>query len=152
MIRAPGWEGLAGLALGAMLVALAWLDAEHFWLPDPLTASLAGLGVAVGQPLSLTERVVGLAAGFASLWLIAAAYRAVRKREGLGGGDPKLFGAIGAWVGLQGLPLVLLVASIAGLSWVAARMIADRTVSATDRMPFGTFLAIAGFAVWLWQS
>lgn len=155
MIRAPGWEGLAGTLFGATLVALAWLDAEHFWLPDRLTWPLAGAGLiagVAGLTPALADRALGLLAGFLMLAVIAFAYRAVRKRDGLGGGDPKLFGAIGAWLGWQGLPLVLLGASVAGLAWVAARMLGGQRIAASDRVPFGAFLAAAGFAVWLWQS
>ena len=155
MIRAPGAEGLAGTLFGCMLVALAWLDAEHFWLPDKLTFPLAGAGLAAGiagiAP-AFEDRAAGLAVGFGALALVALGYRLIRKRDGLGGGDPKLFGAIGAWLGWQGLPLVLLGASLGGLLWVAARVAVGQRVTASDRVPFGTLLAAAAFAIWLWQS
>ncbi|MEI9850898.1 MAG: prepilin peptidase [Sphingomonas sp.] len=120
-IAAPGADGAALAVFGWLLLALAAIDLAAFWLPDALTGALAAAGLAcglIGMGPPLEDRLIGGAAGFASLWLIAAAYRALRGREGLGGGDPKLFGAIGLWVGAQGLPIVLLLASLMGLAAV----------------------------------
>lgn len=82
------------------------------------------------------------------LWLVAALYRSLRGRVGLGGGDPKLFGAIGLWLGWRALPQVLLVAALAGLAIVLAMALAGRRVTATDRLPLGTLLAGAAFLCW----
>jgi leader peptidase (prepilin peptidase)/N-methyltransferase len=151
-LAVPGPIGAAGALFGWLLLALAALDATEFWLPDPLTLTLALAGLATGllgiQP-SLTDRLIGGVAGFAALWLIAAAYRLIRKREGLGGGDPKLFGAIGLWLGWRMLPVVLLLASLTGLGIVLARLLTGRVVAADDRMPFGALLAIAAYPAWL---
>ena len=149
---APGWEGLAGAGFGWMLLALAVLDIGHLWLPDRLTIPLGLVGLALGftsLPPSLIDRLIGAAAGFLSLALIALLYRIVRKREGLGGGDPKLFGAIGAWLGWAMLPYVLLLASVAGLASVGLAVARGNPVSATARLPFGALLAVAAFPVWL---
>ena len=85
-----------------------------------------------------------------ALWGLAQVYRRVRGREGLGGGDPLLLGAGGAWVGWIGLPSVLLWAAAAALSLVAARFIMRRPMAGTDRLPFGVFLALGVWCVWLW--
>ncbi len=150
--RFPGWPGLAGAMFGWLLVALAALDLLHFWLPDRLTAALALLGLtggAAGLSPALGDRLIGGAAGFALLWAIGAGYQAVRGREGLGAGDPKLFGAIGLWLGWQVLPFVLLGASAAGLG--AALVLALRgRVSADTRLPLGTLMAAAAFPLWLY--
>jgi leader peptidase (prepilin peptidase) / N-methyltransferase len=151
-LAAPGVEGIAGAAFGWLLLLLGALDLTAFWLPDPLTAALAatGLGMGlVGMAPPLEDRLIGGVAGFASLWLVAAAYRTVRGREGLGGGDAKLFAGIGLWLGWQALPLVLLAASLIGLSAVLGLRAGGNRLKATDRLPLGTMLAIAAWALWL---
>ena len=149
---AAGPVALAGAAFGWVLLALAALDLKHWWLPDRLTATLALTGVtagAVGIAPALDERLIGGAAGFAALWGIAAAYERVRGREGMGGGDPKLFGAIGLWLGWRMLPGVLLLASVIGLGWVAWTLARGGRVAATDALPFGVLLAAAAYPAWL---
>jgi leader peptidase (prepilin peptidase) / N-methyltransferase len=150
--RTPGIEGAMGALFGWLLVALGALDLRHFWLPDRLTAAVALLGVAgcfasLGPPA--LDRAIGGVAGFALLWVIGAGYKQVRGREGLGAGDPKLFGAIGLWIGWQALPLVLLGASAAGLGMALMLMLRQR-VTATTRLPLGTLMAAAAFPVWLY--
>lgn len=134
------------------LLLIAVVDAEHFWLPDRLTFPLAATGLIAAAALDerrLVDSIIGAAVGFAALWLLARAYRRLRGREGLGGGDPFLFGAIGAWVGWAGLPSALLWAGLAGLSVVAGRAAAGRPLSGADRLPFGVFLAIGGWLTWM---
>ncbi|MDR6787041.1 leader peptidase (prepilin peptidase)/N-methyltransferase [Sphingomonas sp. BE138] len=150
-LAAPGPAALAGAGLGWLLLVLAVMDARDFWLPDPLVAALA-LVAAAGAwvaPPDMTERAIGGVGGFALLWLIAAAYRRLRGREGLGGGDPKLFGAIGLALGWRMLPAVLLVAGLAGLGWVAVQRVRGRALAADDALPLGTLLAIAAYPAWL---
>ncbi|WP_294253557.1 A24 family peptidase [uncultured Sphingomonas sp.] len=149
---APGVEGVAGAVFGWLLLALAALDLAAFWLPNGLNAALAvvGLGVgATGVGALLPERVIGGIVGFAVLWLVARGYRALRGRQGLGGGDPKLFGAIGCWLGWDNLPMVLLAASLIGLTVVVAMLMAGRHVRPSDRLPFGVMLALGAWVVWL---
>jgi leader peptidase (prepilin peptidase)/N-methyltransferase len=160
------WVELAAVALSATalaiapnvhgaLLALFWLllmppavlDAQHEWLPDPLTLvlALAGLflgGIAVGA--SLSDRLIGGAGGFLALWLIALSYRRSRGREGLGAGDPKLLGAIGLWTGWMALPAILLIAALGGLAVAVAQ-----GRSRLDRLPFGTLLAASAI---LWTA
>lgn len=138
--------------LGWQLLLLAVVDAENFWLPDALTLPLLATGLAAAVLLedrTLPDSVLGAAAGFAGLWLLARAYRFARGREGLGGGDPFLLAAGGAWVGWIGLPSVLLWAALSGLSLVAARILTARAVSGADRLPFGVFLAVGIALTWL---
>jgi leader peptidase (prepilin peptidase) / N-methyltransferase len=149
---APGLIGVAGALFAWMLLLLAVLDIEHFWLPDRLTYLLALLGVAagsIGVPPFPNERLIGLVLGFAGLWLMGAAYRLVRKREGLGGGDPKLLGAIGAWLGWAALPYVLLLAGLVGIGAVLLARARGENVTATTRVPLGALLAVAAWPVWL---
>lgn len=138
--------------LGWWLFLLAALDVEHQWLPDRLTLPLtpAGLAVAaIGIGPSLESRVIGAAAGFLVLAAIAALYRTIRGREGLGGGDPKLLAAIGAWIGWVQLPFVLLLAGLLGLVALLFKRLRGGQVRATDRLPLGTLMALAAWPIWL---
>lgn len=151
---APEGSVMLTALLGWWLLLIAVIDFEHFWLPDELTLPLAIAGLVAAilvAPETLESRVWGMVAGAGVLALLAWLYQQVRKREGLGGGDPRLLGAIGAWVGWQALPMVLLIASLAGLSLWAARLIVRREGGMHDALPFGTFLALAAWIVWLWQ-
>jgi leader peptidase (prepilin peptidase)/N-methyltransferase len=148
----PGPAGLAGAIFGWLLLALAALDVAEYWLPDRLTFTLAAAGIVTGlsgmEP-SLIERLIGGGVGFASLWLVGFAYRHLRGREGLGGGDPKLFGAIGLWLGWRMLPPVLFLAALTGLAFALIGMVRGKTARLDDRMPFGALLAIAAYPAWL---
>ncbi len=150
---APGWEGVAGAVFGWLLLALAALDLAAFWLPDVLTGTLAVAGVVNGiffEP-GWIDRILGGLIGFGLLYLVAFTYRHVRKREGLGGGDPKLFGAIGLWLGASMLAPVLLAASVTGLAVALAMKLSGREIGMTSRLPLGTLLAIAAFPAWLYS-
>ncbi|MFM9851250.1 MAG: prepilin peptidase [Sphingomonadaceae bacterium] len=149
---APGWEGIAGALFGWILLALAVLDADHFWLPDALTLPLGVVGLAIGAlgiDVPLIDRVIGAVAGYGVLQLVRLGYRFTRKQEGMGGGDPKLLGAIGAWLGWQWLPMVVLSASVAGLLWLLFKASRGGQVTAADRLPFGGLMAGAAFCAWL---
>ncbi len=151
------WAFPSGTALfmavgGWLLLTLAVMDARHFWLPDALTLPLAALGLTLGDwmlPASFADRALGAAAGAGVLFLLALGYRRLRGREGLGLGDAKLLGAIGAWLGWQALPFVLLIASLTALLWVAGLRLAGRELDAATRVPLGTFLCIAVLPAWV---
>lgn len=138
---------------GWQILLIALIDAETLWLPDQLTLPLLGSGLlaaALLPDLSMVDAAVGAGAGFLLLWIVRATYRRLRGREGLGGGDPILFGAVGAWVGWLGLPSVLLWASAAALSWVGARALARRPLGSDEPLPFGPFIVIGGWLTWLY--
>lgn len=146
LIGGPG--GVVVALFGWILLALAAIDATDCWLPDPLTLALALAGIAAAYlPLApgLADRLIGGAAGFGSLWLIASTYRWMRGRDGLGGGDPKLLGAIGLWTGWRLLPTIVLLAALVGLGVVLFRALTGRPMRGDDRLPFGTLLAIAAY-------
>lgn len=135
---------------GWTLVALALLDARHQWLPDKLTVPLLAAGLASGFYLaepSPIDRVAGAILGYGILEGLRYVYRHYRGREGLGGGDPKLLAAIGAWLGVQALPWVILLAGTLGLLFVALQRVRGRQLSLTDRLPLGTLLAIAAIVL-----
>ncbi len=152
LIAVDPLQASAGATFGWLLVGLAGLDRRAFWLPDRLTAALALAGLAAGAAglgPELPDRLTGGAAGLASLWLIARGYRLLRGREGMGGGDPKLFGAIGLWLGWRVLPTVLLLAGLLGLGIVLFRRLTGRPVARGDALPLGTLLAAAAYPAWL---
>lgn len=149
---APGVEGVAGAVFGWFLLTLALLDLRAWWLPDRLTGALALTGLAagtLGMSPQLGDRLIGGAAGFLLLWLVGRAYLRLRGREGMGGGDPKLFGAIGLWLGWAMLPPVLLVASLFGLGITLFRRLTGRTVTRADALPLGALLAAAAYPAWV---
>lgn len=150
----PGTAGWLWALLGWLLLPLALLDARHFWLPDRLNALLAVAGLLLAGPMlgaPLPDRWIGALAGGSVLALVAWAYRRARGAEGMGGGDPKLVAAIGAWLGWQALPLMLLLASLGGIVWALfAQRKGDQPLGAR-RVPFGVFACTAAFAaVPLW--
>ncbi|MGO8915018.1 MAG: prepilin peptidase [Stellaceae bacterium] len=146
---AEGGDLWASCVLGWLLLALAAADWRTYLLPDPLVAALALAGVAASallMPAALIDHVIGAGAGFLVFWAVAALYRRWRGRDGLGLGDAKLLGALGAWVSWEGLPSIVLIAAVAALSAALLR----RRLSAGDRLPFGPFLALGGWIVWLY--
>ncbi len=148
-------HALAGALFGWLLLTLALLDARHGWLPDRLTLTLALAGVAAGLAglaPELTDRLIGGAAGFLIFAMIRHGYRLIRHRDGIGGGDVKLFGAIGLWLGWQALPMVLLGAALAGLAWALTPLLRGTAVTMTSSVRFGVFLALAGWSVWMVQA
>ena len=149
----PGTAGWLWALFGWLLLPLALLDARHFWLPDRLTLPLAVIGLLLAGPLMdthLADRGIAAMAGGLALALLAAIWRR-RGRVGMGGGDPKLVAAIGAWIGWQALPLMLLLASLGGIGWALATQGKGDTPLFRRRIPFGVFACGAAWAaVPLW--
>jgi leader peptidase (prepilin peptidase)/N-methyltransferase len=139
--------------LGWTLLALAVVDHKHFILPDFLTLPLIPFGLiatwAIG-PAALFDHVAGVVIGFGFIVILREGYRRWRGREGIGVGDAKLLAASGAFVAWQALPSVILIASLAALGVVVLRTLQGTSMSLTDRMPFGTFLCLATWIVWLY--
>lgn len=145
-----GLGGAILAPLGWLLLLLVFFDARTLWLPDPLVAVLAlvcGSEPAFHSETGLGERVLGGVIGFSSLWLLASSYRRLTGRDGLGGGDAKLFGALGLWLGARDLPLLMVIACGIGLLDVAARW-QRGAVNREVHLPLGAYLCVAalGFA------
>lgn len=135
---------------GWILLTLAWIDAEWMLLPDVLTLPLLLAGLVATWWFNVDDvstHAVAAGLGWFVLWAVAAVYRRVRGRDGLGQGDAKLLGALGAWVGVAGLADILLGAALAGLGWAGLMRLRGHVMSATTALPFGPFLALAGWAV-----
>jgi leader peptidase (prepilin peptidase)/N-methyltransferase len=143
----------ADCLLGWTLLALAWIDWEHMVLPDLLTLPLilAGLGwTAANEPDATAGHAAGAVGAYLLFRLIASAYRALRRRDGLGTGDAKLLAAAGAWTGWEKLGDVILIAAAGGLSIALVTAIGGRRLTAATALPFGPCLAFAIWIVWLY--
>ena len=147
-----GPSAIAALLLTWALIALCFIDIDQQLLPDAITLPFLWLGLVVnlfGVFTGLAAAVIGAVAGYVSLWLVFQAFKLVTGKDGMGYGDFKLFALLGAWLGWQILPLILLLASlvgaIVGLSfiWLKGR---DRRLP----IPFGPFLCAAGWLAMLW--
>jgi leader peptidase (prepilin peptidase)/N-methyltransferase len=134
---------VAGGVLTLTLAAIARVDAGTERIPDRLSLPLIGAGAAwtVISDQPFLAHLVGAAAGYSALAGFGWLHFRLRRQEGLGLGDAKLFAAGGAWLGWQPLPLVLLVAAIGGLGYAL--------VTARRRIAFGPWLALAIWLVWM---
>ncbi|MBI1195521.1 MAG: prepilin peptidase [Gammaproteobacteria bacterium] len=148
----PGTQALAAAILTWALVALSVIDADHQLLPDNITLPLLWLGLALslfGVFTNSHDAIVGAVAGYMSLWLVFHSFRLLTGKEGMGYGDFKLLALLGAWTGWQGLfPIVLtssLLGALVGVSMVAI-LGRDRQIP----IPFGPYLAMAGWITLLW--
>lgn len=147
-----GWQGFGAIVFSTFLIALSGIDFRTKLLPDQLTLPLMWLGlVASSDNLYFPTKpaLLGAMAGYLSLWSVWWVFKQLTGKEGMGHGDFKLLAAIGAWVGLKGiLPTILLsslVGAIIGSIWLTARG-RDKTIP----IPFGPYLAIAGWIVFFW--
>ena len=138
------WCGLA-----ATLVALAFIDLDTSFLPDDLTLPLMWAGIVAAAlgwiPVTLTASVGGAVAGYLSLWFVFHAYRLIRGKEGMGAGDFKLLAALGAWMGWQAVPSIILLSSAVG-ALVGIALIVFRQHDREVPIPFGPYLAGGGVA------
>ena len=139
--------------LGWALLTLALIYWRHFILPDAIILPLIPLGLLASFVVDrefVLDHLIGAAAGYGFVVLIAFIYRLLRGQEGIGRGDAKLLAAAGAWVTWQGLPSVVLYASVLALVGVGIQSLAGRKVSATYKVAFGSYLCAAIWLVWLY--
>ncbi len=131
---------------------LAWIDIRHGIIPDWLNATIAGLGlskavVAGGVFAGLDAACEGAAIGVV-FWLLRRLYFAFRKIQGLGLGDVKFLAAAGLWIGVAGLPILLVVATLTALACAGVMQFTGRQLTAQTSMSFGPFLAIGLLFAW----
>lgn len=149
---APGWGLLAALLLTWVLVALTFIDLDKMLLPDQLTLPLLWGGLLfnlTGGFVPLADAVIGAMAGYLVLWSLYWAFKLLTGKEGMGYGDFKLLAALGAWLGWQALPIVLLLSSLVG-AFIGIGLILLRNHHQNKPIPFGPYLAIAGWIALLW--
>ena len=144
---------LFGLLLTWSLIALSAIDYDEMLLPDQLTMPLIWLGLLSSilphAWISPKSAILGAALGYMVLWFLYWTFKALTKKEGMGYGDFKLCAALGAWVGWQHLPMLLLIASSLG-TIVGVSQILLKKHQRGDPIPFGPFLAIAGWIGFIW--
>lgn len=135
-----------------MLVAMSFIDIDHFLLPDSLTLPLLWLGLLANSFslfVPLFDALWGTALGYLSLWSVYWGFKLLTGKEGMGYGDFKLLAALGAWMGWQMLPLIILLSAVSGIA-VAVLQMALGTRSRDQHIPFGPYLAMAGWIALLW--
>jgi leader peptidase (prepilin peptidase)/N-methyltransferase len=149
---APGVAAAGALVLTWGLIALSVIDIDHQQLPDQLTLPLLWLGLLFnlgGVYTDLTSAVLGAVAAYLFLWFVYHLFVSLTGKEGMGYGDFKLFAVFGAWFGWQLLPQILLVASVVGAA-VGIGLIVLRGRDRRLPIPFGPYLAVAGWIALLW--
>lgn len=148
------WHTGAVLVLTWALIALVFIDIDHQILPDNITLPLIWLGLllnAFGMFTTPQNAILGACSGYTSLWLIAYAFKLIRKIDGMGHGDFKLFAVFGAWLGWQSLPLIILIASLIG-AIAGITLIVWKKYSSKQPVAFGPALAIAGWLMTIWGN
>jgi leader peptidase (prepilin peptidase)/N-methyltransferase len=125
---------------------LAWIDIDHGIIPNWLNLTIAGLGLSkaliIGGPSASLEAVCEAAAIGAVFWLLRRLYFSLRKIQGLGLGDVKFLAAAGIWVGVAGLPVLLMIAALTALACAGVMQLAGRQLTGQTSISFGPFLAI----------
>ena len=155
----PGWEALLAIVLTLTLVPITMIDADTQLIPDAIVLPLMWLGLALSlfHPLagadtlfiSPSDAIVGAMAGYLSLWSIFWAFKLVTGKDGMGYGDFKLLAALGAWLGWQQLPIIIMMSAIVG-TVISIVMIVARGKDRSIPIPFGPYLATAGWITMLW--
>lgn len=145
------WSVVGVLLFSWTLIVLIFIDFEQQILPDQITLGLMWLGLlysAFGFFISPQDAILGAISGYVVLWSVAKIFYFVRHRQGMGHGDFKLLAALGAWVGWQMVPFVLVIASLLG-SLVGISLVLWKRHSYDQPLPFGPYLAISGWIILL---
>jgi leader peptidase (prepilin peptidase)/N-methyltransferase len=148
----PGWAVVGALLLTWTLIGLTFIDLDKYLLPDALTLPLLWLGLLFNLRetfVSLEDAVLGAMAGYLILWCLYWLFKLLTGKEGMGYGDFKLLAALGAFVGWKSVPLILFGSSIVG-TVCALFLIVTKKQQASKAIPFGPYLAIAGWITLLW--
>lgn len=148
----PTAEFVFSTILTFALVVLTGIDLDEMLLPDQITLPLLWLGLILnlsGTFVSMSDAIVGAAAGYLSLWSVFWAFKLLTGKEGMGYGDFKLLAVFGAWFGWQVLPLVILLSSLVG-AIVGITLIAFKKLNQGNPIPFGPYIAAAGWIAMIW--
>lgn len=147
-----GWTAAAALALTWALVALTVIDFDHQLLPDDITLPFLWIGLLLSLFGLLTDSassIIGATAGYLSLWSIYILFKWATGKEGMGYGDFKLLAMLGAWMGWQALPVIIVLSSVVGAA-IGITLIVFRGRDKNIPIPFGPYLAAAGWLTLLW--
>lgn len=152
------WYTAAALFFTWMLIAMSGVDFDTTLLPDNMTLPLLWVGLllsivgtdpSLGLPVDMKSSIIGAVAGYLSLWSVYHLFKLLTGKEGMGYGDFKLFGALGAWLGWQSLPLIILLSAFTG-AVVGITLIVVRGRDRNIPIPFGPYLAAAGWIALMW--
>ncbi len=146
------WQSFFALLLTWNLIALSGIDFDHQYLPDNLTLPFIWLGLFINLfnlYTDINSAVIGAIAGYLVLWTVYQLFKLVTKKEGMGYGDFKLLALFGAWFGWQSLGFIIILSSVAG-SIIGIALIIFKNQSLSKKIPFGPYLAIAGWIFMLW--
>ncbi|MCK9605307.1 MAG: A24 family peptidase [Methylomonas sp.] len=149
-----GLPMLFGLLLTWCLIALSFIDIDQQLLPDSITLPVLWLGLFLSLFSIYTDAhasIIGAVAGYLSLWSVYYLFKLLTGKEGMGFGDFKLLALLGAWLGWQYLPLIIILSSLVG-ACIGVTMIIFRQHDASRPMPFGPYLAAAGWLALIWGS
>lgn len=147
-----GVQAAAAVVLTWALISLSFIDIDHQLLPDSITLPLLWLGIGLnlfGVFTTLASSVIGAMAGYLVLWSIYHLFKLLTGKEGIGYGDFKLLAMLGAWMGWQALPVIVLLSSVVG-AVVGIAMMALRGHDRNVPIPFGPYIATAGWIALLW--
>ena len=148
----PTLQGLSALVLTAFIVTLTFIDIDHQLLPDNLTLPLLWAGILISLwsiHTPLASSVIGAIAGYLALWAVYHVFRLLTGKEGMGYGDFKLLAAFGAWLGWSMLPLIILLSSVVG-AMTGLLLMASGKLKRDNPMPFGPYIAAAGWIALIW--
>lgn len=156
-----GWEATMAIVMTLALVPISMIDAETQLIPDSIVLPLMWIGllmslfhpVAASETLFVEPRdaIVGAIAGYLSLWSVYQLFKLVTGKEGMGYGDFKLLAALGAWLGWQQLPTIILMSALVG-AIVGISLMVFRNHERSVPIPFGPYLAMAGWVTMLWGN
>jgi len=156
-----GWEAAAGIGMTWALVAISVIDIDHQYIYDNVVLPLlwVGLTLSLFHPMAGADTlfvdpksaIVGALAGYLSLWSVYQLFRLLTGKEGMGYGDFKLLAVFGAWLGWKLLPLIILMSAVVG-AVTGIMMIALKLQERSTPIPFGPYLAAAGWIAMLWGA
>ena len=156
-----GWEAAAAVLMTWALIAVSFIDIDHQIIPDSISLPMIWIGLTLSlfHPFSGADTlfidprtsIVGALAGYLSLWSVYHSFRLVTGKEGMGYGDFKLLAALGAWLGWQLLPMIILLSAVVG-ALIGISLIVFRRHDRNVPIPFGPYLAAAGWIAMLYGS
>jgi len=154
-----GWEAFMAMGLSCVLVSISMIDFDHQIIPDSIVLPMiwVGLTMSLFHPMvgaetlfiSPQDSIVGAMAGYLSLWSVYQLFKMVTGKEGMGYGDFKLLAALGAWLGWQALPVLIMMSAVVG-AVIGIAMIVFRGRDRQLPIPFGPYLAAAGWITMLY--
>jgi leader peptidase (prepilin peptidase)/N-methyltransferase len=151
-----GWslQAFFGVLLTWVLIALSFIDFDHKLLPDEIVLPTLwlGLGISLWPVFTLPQdAIIGAIAGYLSFWIVFQVFLKLTGKEGMGHGDFKLMGLLGAWLGWAYLPQIILISTVLG-SIVGISLMLIKKASGELAIPFGPYIALAGWIAMLWGN